>query len=164
MGQIARTLTLHDSTIEDDFSGRALKVAFATTDQKHVDQHFGTCEFLSVYLVTRDEAHFHQTVGFEEAQMDGTEDKLDVRLKALEDCAAVYCRAVGASAIAQLKQIRVQPVKVADGTPIKAQLALLQDELRGDPSFWILRALNAVNDARNDPARFDDMEMEGWSE
>ncbi|WP_319529236.1 NifB/NifX family molybdenum-iron cluster-binding protein [uncultured Cohaesibacter sp.] len=164
MGQIARTLTLHDSAIEDDFVDRALKVAFATTDQKHVDQHFGTCEFLAIYLVTRDEVHFHQTIGFEKALMDGTEDKLDIRIKALEDCAAVYCRAVGASAITQLKKIRVQPMKVADGTPIKAQLALLQDELKGDPAFWILRALDAVNEARTDPARFDDMETEGWSE
>ena len=74
--------------------------------------------------------------------MDGSEDKLDIRIKALQDCAAVFCRAIGASAIAQLKKIRVQPMKVADGTPIKAQLALLQDELRGDPAFWILRALS----------------------
>ncbi|TLP44351.1 nitrogen fixation protein NifX [Cohaesibacter sp. CAU 1516] len=148
--------------MEDGFADCALRVAFATSDQKHVDQHFGTCANLAVFLVTRDEAHFHQSISFGEAAMDGNEDKLAVRVKALEDCAALYCRAVGASAIGQLKQVGVQPIKVADGTPIKAQLALLQDELSHDPALWILRALNAANGP--DAKRFDAMEEEGWSE
>jgi len=164
MAQIMRTLTLLDQDMEDGFADCALKVAFATSDQKHIDQHFGTCAYLAIFLINRDEAHFHQTIGFGEAAMDGNEDKLAVRVTALKDCAAVYCRAVGASAIGQLKQAGVQPVKVADGTNIKAQLALLQDELRDDPAIWILRALKAAGGAGPDTSRFDAMEEEGWSE
>ena len=164
MAQIKRRLTLVDCTIEDEFLNSALKVAFATTDQHHVDQHFGTCEGLAVYLVTRDEIHFHEAIAFEKVAQDGTEDKLNVRIKALENCAAIYCRAVGASAITQLKLAGVPPLKVADDTCIKVQLALLQEELKGDPAFWILRALDAAQGIGNDPGRFDDMETEGWSE
>lgn len=164
MAPILRTLTLLDQEMEDDFAACALKVAFATSDQKHVDQHFGTCTNLAIFLVNRDAVHFHQTVGFGEAAMDGNEDKLAVRVKALKDCAAVYCRAVGASAIGQLQQAGVQPIKVADGTNIKVQLALLQDELCHDPAIWILRALEGRGDAEADARRFDAMEEEGWSE
>ena len=64
------------------------------------------------------------------------------------------------SAIGQLKTAGVQPLKVAPGTPIKAQLSQLQQELRDGPALWILRALAA----ERDPSRFDDMEAEGWSE
>lgn len=164
MGQIRRTLTLVEKTEDDGFADCALKVAFATANQKHVDQHFGTCEALMIYLVTRDEARFHQVVAFEKALMDGSEDKLEARIDALEDCAAVYCRAVGASAIAQLKQAGIQPIKVPDGSNIKVHLAQLQDELNSEPAFWILRALEQARGARQDPQRFDDMETEGWSE
>ncbi|SFN62488.1 nitrogen fixation protein NifX [Cohaesibacter marisflavi] len=164
MAQISRMLTLVDGTIDDGFEDGALKIAFATSDQHHVDQHFGTCESFAVYLVTRDEAHFHQSIAFEQAAKDGSEDKLQARIAALEGVAAVYCRAVGASAIAQLKQSGVQPIKVKDGTMIKHQLGLFQEELKGDPAFWVLRALESVKGLRDDPRRFDDMETEGWSE
>jgi nitrogen fixation protein NifX len=164
MGQISRTLTLVDGSIEDGFMDCALKIAFATSDLIHVDQHFGTCESFAIFMVTRDEVHFHQTIAFEEAAQDGSEDKLQARIGALSGVAAVYCRAVGASAIAQLKQAGVQPIKVADGTLIKLQLGVLQEELAGSPSFWVLRALESVRGLRDDPRRFDDMETEGWNE
>ena len=164
MAQISRMLTLVDGTIEDGFEESALKIAFATSDQHHVDQHFGTCESFAIFLVTRDEAHFHQSIAFEQAEKDGSEDKLQARISALQGVAAVYCRAVGASAIAQLKQAGVQPVKVADGTGIKLQLGLLQEELKTGPAFWILRALERANGLRDDPRRFEEMETEGWSE
>ena len=138
----------------------ALKIAFATTDQQHVDQHFGSCEALVVYLVTPCETHFHEVVAFQKAAQDGNEDKLQVRVEALQDCAAVYCRAIGASAIAQLKKVGVQPLKVPPDTPIKAQLMRLRKDLSDNPPFWAVRAL----DESKDTGRFDDMEQEGWSE
>ncbi|WP_319410482.1 NifB/NifX family molybdenum-iron cluster-binding protein [uncultured Cohaesibacter sp.] len=164
MAQISRMLTLVDGTIEDGFEDGALKIAFATSDQQHIDQHFGTCERFSIFLVTRDEAHFHQTITFSRAEQDGSEDKLKARIGALEGIAAIYCRAVGASAIAQLKQAGVQPIRVPDGTSIKMQLGLFQEELRSGPAFWILRALEKAQGLRDDPQRFDEMESEGWSE
>ena len=164
MGQFIRRLTLVDGTYDEDFRQRALKIAFATTDLKHVDQHFGTCESIGIFLVNRDEVHFEETIAFDRAAQDGTEDKLKARVDALAGCAAIYCRAVGASAILQLKKIDVQPLKVPDGTSIKAQLALLQEEMKSEPAFWILRALDSANGMGNDPDRFDDMENEGWDE
>nr|WP_321457590.1 NifB/NifX family molybdenum-iron cluster-binding protein [uncultured Cohaesibacter sp.] len=164
MVQVSRTLTLVDGTIEDGFEDKALKIAFATSDQHHVDQHFGTSESFAIFLVTRDAAHFHQSISFEQASQDGSEDKLKARIASLEGVAAVYCRAVGASAIAQLKQAGVQPLKVADGTSIKLQLGKFQEELKSEPAFWVLRALESIQGLRDDPRRFDEMETEGWSE
>ncbi|MEZ5840240.1 MAG: NifB/NifX family molybdenum-iron cluster-binding protein [Hyphomicrobiales bacterium] len=156
---LARRLTVVDGSAEE-FMDRALKVAFATSDQKSIDQHFGSAVGFAIYRVTMDEARLAEVVAFEAAAEDGNEDKLAARIGALAGCAAVYCRAVGASAIAQLKQTGVQPLKVAPGTPIKAQISLLQGELRDGPAFWILKALEGVRPA----GRFDDMEAEGWDE
>ncbi|WP_316859717.1 NifB/NifX family molybdenum-iron cluster-binding protein [uncultured Cohaesibacter sp.] len=164
MGQITRMLTLVDGTIERDFLGCALKIAFATSDQHHIDQHFGTCESLAIFMVTGEQVHFHQSIAFEKAEKDGAEGKLQVRIDALEGCAAVYCRAVGAAAIAQIRQIGVQPIKTADGMPIKQQLNQLQEDLKNEPPLWMVRALETVKGIRGDAQRFDEMENEGWNE
>jgi nitrogen fixation protein NifX len=156
----ARRLTLIDPAMEDTFMQTALQVAFATSDQQHIDQHFGSCVGFAIYLVTQDEVRFKEAVAFDAARQDGNEDKLAVRIAALRDCAAVYCQQVGGSAIAQLKRAGVQPVKVAPGLEIGKQLAGLRKELREGPAYWIVQALKGEKDA----GRFDDMDDEGWLE
>ena len=106
--RLARRLTLVEDFDGDGFMEKALKVAFATTDQVHVDQHFGSAVRFAVYHVTMDEARIAEAIAFEAASHDGNEDKLAARIAALGGCAAVYCQAVGASAIAQLKKVGVQ--------------------------------------------------------
>lgn len=143
-----------------DAPARALKIAFATSDQRHVDQHFGSCERLAFYLVTQDDARFDGIAAFEKAAQDGNEDKLAARIDALSGCAAVYCRAIGASAIAQVKRVGVQPFKVQSGSPIGAEIGLLQKALREKSAAWAERALAGPKD----PKRFELMDAEGWSE
>lgn len=158
---ITRRLTLIDAADRDEFMATALHVAFATSDQKHIDQHFGSCQGFAIYLVSKDETRFKEAIAFAPAREDGNEDKLKARIEALQGCAAIYCLAVGGSAIAQLKQAGIQPMKVAPGLEIKAQLGLLRKELREDPAFWMLRALDAAD---RDEGRFDAMDEEGWKE
>ncbi|HQF31571.1 MAG TPA: hypothetical protein PLJ34_09005, partial [Hyphomicrobiales bacterium] len=52
---LARRLTVVDGAAEA-FMDRALKVAFATSDQRSIDQHFGSSVGFAIYLVTIDEA------------------------------------------------------------------------------------------------------------
>ena len=65
--------------------------------------------------------------------MDGNEDKLAAKIAALAGCIAVYCQAVGASAINQLRAQGIQPIKVGPGTPVTDLIAALQEELRAGP-------------------------------
>lgn len=90
------------------------------------------------------------------------EDKLAAKIAVLEGCIAVYSQAVGASAIKQLKAKGIQPVKVSPGARINELLSALQDELREGPSSWLAKAIAGTIPA--DPARFDQMEAEGWDE
>ncbi len=140
----------------------AIKVAFATTDMKHVDQHFGAAKSFAIYAVDQDKAGFVEAMEFGKLEMDGNEDKLGVKIEALEGCIAVYSQAVGASAINQLKARGIQPVKVSPGAPIDAQIEALQEELRDGPSRWLARAI--ADHQPTDPGRFDKMEAEGWDE
>lgn len=137
-----------------------LRIAFATADRRHVDQHFGSAESFAMYDVGVDGHAFVAVVRFPAAAHDGNEDKLGDRVDALAGCAAVYVQAVGSSAIQRLIGAGVQPVKVMPGTPIAAVLKLLKPEIAAAAAPWIARALRMVKD----PSRFEAMGAEDWDE
>lgn len=139
----------------------ALKIGFASTDLKHVDQHFGSASSIAVFAVDQDRHVLVEVLQFgDNLAQDGNEDKLAAKTNALEGCAAIYIQAIGHSAIGKLAQIGVQPVKVSNGSPILEMIDAIQEELREGPTSWLARAIQA----QKDPDRFDDMEAEGWDE
>lgn len=140
----------------------ALKIAFATTDLTHVNQHFGAAQGFAVYLVDMENAALQEVLQFRPQAQDGNEAKLGEKIALLTGCAAVYCQAVGASAVQQLLAAGVQPVKVSDASPINDLIAALQDELRSGPSAWLAKAINRVQ--KVSPDRFGAMAEEAWSE
>jgi nitrogen fixation protein NifX len=137
-----------------------LKIAFATDDRARVNQHFGASEGFAIYALDGERACLVGVAGFECESMDGNENKLPARIAALEGCAAVYCLAVGGSAVRQLIAGGVQPIRLEQETPIEALLAELQRAVREGGVPWIDKALRRDKDA----SRFDRMAEEGWSE
>ncbi len=140
----------------------SLKIAFASKDMKHVNQHFGSAKSFAIYAVDPEQAQFLEAAQFGVQAQDGNEDKLLAKFKLLEGCIAVYCQAVGASAVKQLVARGIQPVKVHENSPIEKLLQDLQNELRSGPSSWLARAIKQQSEA--DPKRFDDMADEDWQE
>lgn len=140
----------------------ALKIAFATTDMETVNQHFGSAKSFAIYAVNMDDAQLLEAAEFGELQQDGNEDKLSVKIELLNGCAAVYCQAVGGSAINQLITKGIQPVKVHEGGRIKDLIVDLQNEMKAGPSSWLAKAINQHKTP--DPDRFNRMEDEGWDE
>ncbi|MBF0470881.1 MAG: nitrogen fixation protein NifX [Gammaproteobacteria bacterium] len=140
----------------------ALRIAFASSDNKRVDQHFGTAKGLVIYSVDPEQSRVVEVMEFATQAMDGNEDKLESKIAALEGCAAVYSQAIGASAIRQLQRQGIQPVKVAPGSTIQQLISDLQQELVSGPNSWMARAISRESGVS--PARFDAMEAEGWEE
>ncbi|MEY6433342.1 NifB/NifX family molybdenum-iron cluster-binding protein [Thioalkalicoccus limnaeus] len=139
-----------------------MKVAFASSDMRLVDQHFGAATAFAIYALDADRCGLVEVAQFEAPAMDGNEDKLAARIAALEGCAIVYCQAVGASAIGQLLARGIQPIKVGAAASVSGLLDELRLELRRGPESWLARAL-----ARHRPKterRFDAMEADGWHE
>jgi nitrogen fixation protein NifX len=139
-----------------------IKVAFATNDMIHVNQHFGSAKSFAVYTVNPEQAELLEAAQFGELAQDGNEDKLSVKIQLLDGCAAVYCQAIGASAIKQIVAQGIQPIKVHEGSTIKNLINDLQIEMKSGPSSWLAKAIN--QNKGPDPKRFDAMEDEGWEE
>ncbi len=118
-----------------------VKIAFATSDRRAVNQHFGAAEAFAVYELGENEARLVEVAEFIETAMDGHEGKLAAKVELLGDCAAVYCNAVGASAIQQLLAKSIQPMRVEEGVLIDELLLGLQKNLANDPPVWMAKHL-----------------------
>lgn len=138
-----------------------VKIAFASGDRRTVDQHFGAAEAFVIYELSEDDARLVEAVQFHDRDvaMDGHEGKLAAKIALLEGCAAVYCNAVGASAIKQLLAAGIQPMKVEEGTPVDTLLCGLNQAMLKEPPPWMARHLKP-----RDVSRFAAMDAEGWSE
>lgn len=156
--KLLRTETEGASTMDKT----SFKVAFASSDLKKVDQHFGSAERFAIYQVTPDDITLLEVSEFGSLDQDGNESKLLEKFVVLDGCVAVYCLAVGPSAVRQLMALKIQPMKVAHGTQINATLKELQQELNDGPGGWLGRALTA-REEKNEK-RFDVMENEEWCE
>ena len=141
----------------------SLKVAFASSDRKQVDQHFGAAEAFAIYELSEDDAKLVEVAEFTDSDiaMDGHEGKLASKISLLSGCAAVYCNAVGASAIKQLLAAGIQPMKVVEGAVIDELLCGLNQAMLGAPPAWMAKFLKKQTPAED---RFAAMEDEGWSE
>lgn len=139
-----------------------LNVAFASSDSKYVNQHFGSAKSFAVFEITQDCSRQIEIMEFGNLAQDGNEDKLDDKIAVLEGCVAVYCQAAGPSAIKRLLSIGVQPVKVSENSVIKSLITDIQAEMVAGATGWLAKALEKQN--KSDSSRFDAMEAEGWDE
>lgn len=155
------TITRRLQVVDDSDRSTLLKVAFATSDNQQVDQHFGSTRAFAIYGVDPGQARLLQIAEFAEIRAED-EDKLAEKIAVLDGCIAVYCRACGASAVRQLLVRSIQPVKVNDGSDIQELIETLQQELREGPSSWLAKAMHRQQLLAG--GRFDEMEADGWKE
>lgn len=137
-----------------------LQVAFATTDRARVNQHFGTAMCFAIYRLDDERAKLITVAEFPDATMDGNEGKLGAKIAALNGCAAVYCLAVGGSAVRQLLAQNIQPIRLDEVQAIERLLLQLRTAVREGGVPWIDKAIRRAADDE----RFDRMASEGWAE
>ncbi len=122
--------------------GLSMKVAFASTDKMHVDQHFGRAEAFYIWEVGPEEAAFAGVVQVRrEDEASHSDDKIEARCSGLADCALVYIAEIGGPAAARLVQKKIHPLKSKDREPIAEVVAKLQEVLKGNPPPWLRKAM-----------------------
>lgn len=153
-----------------------IHVAFASTDNQHVNTHFGAAEKFSIYRVQAGQAQLIAIGEFQSAVMKGEnkdralpmdtqivpgdemrakpgeldkppEDKVIAKLDFLKDCAAVYAASIGNSSIKRLMSRDIQPVIVGHGRPIVELLDEVSLALAGGGLSWVTRAAQRGRDA-----------------
>jgi len=152
---------VHDRQEHTTGSVGALTVAFATGDQRHVDQHFGLASTFARYSISLNGWKLLGLSAITETAETSAGDRITPRVAALEGCIALYCNAIGGPAVRRLLQARIQPRKVAAGTPIEAVLEELRSQLAAEqPPAWLARAQRSQRDLER---HLDALEAEGWT-
>jgi nitrogen fixation protein NifX len=140
-----------------------LKVAFASDDRVKVNQHFGAATGFAIYTLDAERAKLVGVAEFPAESMDGNEDKLAAKIAALDGCAAVYCQAVGGSAVRQLLARGIQPIRLDDPESIEMLLEQLRVAVKVGGVPWIDKALKKEGEGGGS-SRFARMAEEGWQE
>ena len=136
-----------------------LKVAFASSNRKQVNQHFGSANMFLVYEITKDSSQLLENLQFADEAQDGNESKLIAKLDALQSCQMVYCNAIGQSAVAQLMKRGIQPMRIDEQLEISNLIKSLQKQL-SDPTDPLISRLTKQQNA----GRFEQLAAESWEE
>lgn len=121
--------------------GFVMKVAFASTDKIHIDEHFGRAENFLIWEIGPENADF---TGIVQVSSDGAgdeEDRIEARSAALVDCALVYVAQIGGPAAARMIAKKIHPIKSKECEPISVVVEKLQEVLRNNPPPWLKKAM-----------------------
>lgn len=128
-----------------------MKVAFATTDGKQVDEHFGRAGMFAIYEITETGHRFVESRKFAEgmdmAVVDTKDrgplhdDAVQNKVDRLADCKLIYLTEIGGPSAARLVKKGIMPMKVKEVVPIETALNRLMDTIRQSPPPWLRKAL-----------------------
>lgn len=124
-----------------------MRIAFASTDGKSVDAHFGQAENFFVWEVGPQTAEAVGRIRIA-ADPDEREDRIQARADALEDCTLVYTTQIGGPAAAKLVGRHIQPIKIPQATPIADAILKLQGVLKGKTPPWLRKAMGMGPDVQ----------------
>ena len=123
-----------------------MKVAFATTDLKTVDSHFGGARQLAIYDVGSDSSRFLEALQFdnvseENGDHDTETDRLKAKVDGLMGCSLLFCLAIGGPAAARVVGNKVHPIKLPAPEGITEVINRVQGMLKGSPPPWLRKVL-----------------------
>lgn len=133
-----------------------MKIAFASKDSVHINEHFGWANQIDVYTIDQSGYSFLEALKFNvDLEHDEHDDKLTPKLKALADCTIVYVSAIGPGAAARMINSGITPIKAnSEDDKIEDILTQLLKTLNGNPPPWLRKAL------KQDTPTFDVTETE----
>lgn len=128
-----------------------MKIAFATTDGKTVDEHFGRAGMFAIYEITESGHHFVEARKFADG-MDKSvvdtrdkgplhDDAVQSKVDRLADCKLVYMTEIGGPSAARLVKKGMMPMKVKEPVEIESALAQLEEKIKKSPPPWLRKAI-----------------------
>lgn len=134
-----------------------MKVAFATTDGIHVDEHFGRAGKFAIYNLTRHGYDFVEIRRFSDGvdtsivETKGLgpvhDDRVAGKVDRLSDCRIVYLTEIGGPSAARLIKKGMMPVKVKEVVSIEESVNRLLETVQGSPPPWLAKILHSETEA-----------------
>jgi nitrogen fixation protein NifX len=131
-----------------------MKVAFATTDGKQVDEHFGRAGMFAIYEIFETGHRFVEVRKFAEGMDMAVVDTKDMgslhddavqnKVDRLADCKLIYLTEIGGPSAARLVKKSIMPMKVKEIISIESALSQLLMTIKQSPPPWLKKALKSL--------------------
>ncbi len=128
-----------------------MKVAFATTDGNHTDEHFGRAGQFAIYEVDKEGFRFVEMRVFavgvdekiQESRGKGAEhdDLVEAKVDTLSDCKIIYVTEIGGPSAARLARRGIMPVKVKNADSIAEHLGKLVETIKSKAIPWLEKSI-----------------------
>jgi nitrogen fixation protein NifX len=129
-----------------------MKVAFATTDGKNIDEHFGRAGMFAIYDITETGHRFVEMRKFADGMDKAVVDTRDTgplhdsavqnKVDRLADCKLIYLTEIGGPSAARLVKKGIMPMKMKEIISIESALGQLLETIKKSPPPWIRKALS----------------------
>ena len=131
--------------LDPDIKKGSLRIAFASSDGKTINEHFGWADTFMIYDVSEKEFHKVGRVKFlqeKEPIPCQPEDRHFSKINELNSCHIIYSQSIGGPAAARLTQNKIHPIVVRRNPTIERTLNELKTILKG-PVLppWIRRLI-----------------------
>jgi nitrogen fixation protein NifX len=122
-----------------------MKIAFASKDSIHINQHFGWCERFYIYEVDEDKFSLIKEVD-SSLKYDDEVDKLDYKIKCLEDSDIVCTSQIGPKAANMVQSAGIYPMRSSsEDERIEDVIKSLQKMINSGTPLWLKRILLKTN-------------------
>ena len=128
-----------------------MKGAFATTDGKQVDEHFGRAGMFAVYELTDKGFSLVEMRKFSDGMDRSVTDTKDMgplhesavqaKVDRLADCKLIYLTEIGGPSAARLVKKGIMPMKVKESVSIESALNQLMVTIKQSPPPWLRKAM-----------------------
>ncbi|WP_419770953.1 MAG: NifB/NifX family molybdenum-iron cluster-binding protein [Candidatus Marinarcus sp.] len=120
-----------------------MKIAFATTDNIHVNQHFGWCKEFYIYEIIENDYNFVKSVD-SSIEIEDEVDKLTYKIECLEDSDILYVQQIGPKASRMVQASGVFPMQASSENEKIEDILKKIIKMKANPPLWMKRLL--VND------------------
>jgi nitrogen fixation protein NifX len=117
-----------------------MKVAFATTDGKNIDEHFGRAGMFAIYEITEGGHRFVEMRKFADGMDKAVVDTRDTgplhdsavqnKVDKLADCKLIYLTEIGGPSAARLVKKGIMPMKIKELVSIENALGQLLETIK----------------------------------
>ncbi len=121
--------------------GFFMKIAFASKDNIHVNQHFGWCEKFYIYEVNEDNFALVDEVD-SSLKKDEEVEKLIYKIECVEGCDIVYVSQIGPKAANMVQSAGIYPMRASsEEEKIEEVIQSLQKMTKSNTPLWLKRIL-----------------------
>ena len=123
-----------------------MTIAFASSEGKLIDQHFGWSKKFYLYQVDEYTSKFINEIDSSD-EPEEEKAKLEYKIGTIDDADIMYCTQIGPTASKMVQSAGIHPVRVQEGEVIAEAISNLQEMLNsGNQPMWLLRMFHKAKE------------------